>query len=175
MAGLRTNFFSSGLIFLAGLSQESWWDMATVIRKNKKPTTQTNNMQEIQFCQKKLPFYWVVLRKRWNFLNILHKGICLTYLHFHIWNLFNIFFQVASLSCLPVPPLPVILKQAAAATLAGTIYVCGGYITSILQTQSACWSWQPGETGWQAAQPMVSHRWCFTITTLGNLMGKFIS
>jgi hypothetical protein len=64
MAGLRTNFFSSGLIFLAGLSQESWWDMATVIRKNKKPTTQTNNMQEIQFCQKKLPFYWVVLRKR---------------------------------------------------------------------------------------------------------------
>jgi hypothetical protein len=62
------------------------------VRKKSQPT-QTNNMQEIQFCPKKLLFCWVVLRKRWNFLNILHKGICLTYLHFHIWNLFNIFFS----------------------------------------------------------------------------------
>jgi hypothetical protein len=85
------------------------------------------------------------------------------------------FFQVASLSCLSVPPLPVILKQAAAATLAGTIYVCGGYSSISLQTQSACWSWQPGEKGWQAAQPLVKSRRCFTITTLGNMMGMFIS
>ncbi len=41
---------------------------------------------------------------------------------------------MASQSCLSVPPLPVILKQAAAATLAGTIYVCGGYRTSIVDT-----------------------------------------
>ncbi len=87
----------------------------------------------------------------------------------------HFFFQVASLSCLSVPPLPVILKQAAAATLAGTIYVCGGYSTISLQTQSACWSWQPGEKEWQSAQPLVISRWCFTITTLGNVMGMFIS
>jgi len=144
---------------------------AIVSALEKSQLTQTNNMQEIQFCQKKLQFYWVVLGKRWNFLNILHKEIFLKYLHFHIWNFFNIFYQVASLSCLSVPPLPLLLKQAAAATLAGTIYVCGGYSTSSLQTQSACWSWQPGEKGWQAAQPLVKSRWCFTITTLGNVMG----
>jgi hypothetical protein len=30
VAGLRTNFFSSGLIFSTGLAQESWWDLAAV-------------------------------------------------------------------------------------------------------------------------------------------------
>ncbi len=31
VAGLQPNFFSSGLIFLAGLAQESWRDLAAVI------------------------------------------------------------------------------------------------------------------------------------------------
>ncbi len=30
VAGLRPNFFSSGLIFSAGLAQESWRDLAAV-------------------------------------------------------------------------------------------------------------------------------------------------
>jgi hypothetical protein len=33
-------------------------------KKIKSQPTQTNNMQEIQFCPKKLQFCWVVLRKR---------------------------------------------------------------------------------------------------------------
>jgi hypothetical protein len=32
VAGLRPNFFSSGRIFLAELAQESWRDLAAVVR-----------------------------------------------------------------------------------------------------------------------------------------------
>jgi hypothetical protein len=35
VAGLWPNFFFSGLIFLAGLAQESWRDLAALMKINK--------------------------------------------------------------------------------------------------------------------------------------------
>ncbi len=44
VAGLRPNFFSSGLSFLARLAQESWWDLAAV--HSSSPVVQLSAPQQ---------------------------------------------------------------------------------------------------------------------------------